>query len=142
MIKFTTTEVDDIPQIKDWAERDPFHSDQKYPEWWLTGTKCFLAGCIEDDSGPVFYFRIDRDEELARLNIQFAPSDVVGKRRVAAALTEVFPNIKYLVWETGGDEDFKGMVFESTSQPLIQFVESLGFCHRGNNDYVLRFGEN
>ena len=140
-MKFSPSTADDLPQIEEWALADPYHSDQKMPSWWLTGNDCFLAGCIEDDSGPVFYFRIDSEDDLARLNIQFAPPDRISKKRVAIALTEVFPIVKYLVWETGGREDFKGMIYNSTSQSLIQFVESLGFVPCGKDDFVLRFGE-
>lgn len=134
-MRFTNTTIDDIPQIQDWIQTDPYHVEQDLPDWWITGNG-FLSGCVEDDSGPVFYFRIDKEDDYARLNIQFGPSDRVSKRRVATALTATFPTVKQLVAKEG----FDGLVYKSTSQSLIQFVESLGFVHRGDHDFVLRFG--
>ena len=142
MINFSTSEIDDLPQIKEWMLQDPYHLHQieiSGPEWWLTGGDSLLAGCVSDEGGPVFYFRLDKDGELTRLHIQFAPPTQVPKKRIARGIIEAIPVWKIYAQSLGG----KGLVFESTNPPLIKFGEKLGFKQRPDfpNDYVLDFKE-
>jgi hypothetical protein len=106
------------------------------PEWWLTGNDCVVAACVEDEMGPVFYFRVDKENELARLHVQFAPEAEVSKKRLITALLESIPKLA----EAMSKQGFKGIVYESISESLIKFGSSqLGFCPLSGNDYILRF---
>lgn len=140
MIKFTPTTPDDRRQIQDWLSSDPYHcagADTTTTEWWLTGTDCLVAGCIEDASGPAMYFRMDKEGDLVRLHCQFAPVDSVNKLRVVRVIKEAMPKLEFLAKSKGG----KGFVFESTSLMLIRFMHRLGFEPRldKENDYVQMF---
>jgi hypothetical protein len=132
-MKFTTSELDDISQIQEWTLADPYHSEQKNPAWWISGNGSFLSGCVEDDFGRVLYFRLDEEGSLVRLNVQFAPEEVVSKKRVAMTLMKAFPKIVSLV-----REQFEGLIYASTSPNLIKFLSSLGFQSM-DEDYVLKF---
>lgn len=142
MIEFSTSESDDLLQILEWMTADPYHYHQveiSGPQWWLTGTDCLLAGCVSDEGGPVFYFRLDKDGELIRLHIQFAPENQVPKRRIAKGIVDAIPVWKIYAQSLEG----KGLVFESTNPSLIKFGEKLGFKQHPEfpNDYVLDFKE-
>jgi hypothetical protein len=142
MITFSSSVVDDVQQIEDWTAADPYHQNQKDPFWWLTGNDCLIAGCVEDESGPVLYFRFDEDEGFARLHTQFAPEDQVSKKRVAVAIFEAIPVISLVLKSDG----LEGIVYESTSPSLIQFMSGMGFKPRPGgkevlDDYVLVFEE-
>lgn len=136
MIKFTETLESDLPQIEEWISADEDHRGKMSAEWWLTGAASFLSFCIQDDIGPVFYARLDYEDDLIRMNIQFAPYSEVSKRRIMEAVLEGFPKVEALI-----KTEAKGMVFESTAPLLIRFFTKFGFRLHENNDYVLRFKE-
>ena len=142
MIKFTPTTLDDQPQICDWIKSDPYHCqgvDATMPGWWVTGSDCLVAGCIEDASGPAMYFRMDKENGLVRLHTQFAPVSQVNKLRVVRVIKEAMPALEILAKSKGG----KGFVFESTSLTLTGFMRRLGFepVLDGRDDYVKMFEE-
>src|SRR4029077_1466388 len=141
MIKMTPTIADDQPQINDWMLKDPYHCrlvDVSEKGWWLTGCDSLLAGCIEDSSGPVVYFRLDKvQDKLVRMHIQFAPLEQVSKSRTARVILQALPVFQELATQNGAE----GFVFESVSEPLIKFMGVLGFKLEKDNDYVLMFGE-
>ena len=144
MIKFVSTIADDQPQILEWAKADPYHSSKiEYsgPAWWLTGVEgSLLAGGVDDESGPVLYYRFDREGELVRMHCQFAPVEQVNKQRVVLAIQDAVATVSVLFKAQG----YKGIVFESTSGSLIRFMNKLGFkpLVESPNDFVLVFQEN
>ena len=143
MIEFSTSEIDDLPQIKEWMLQDPYHLHQieiSGPQWWLTGRDCLLAGCVSDEGGPVLYFRLDRDGELVRIHVQFAPLQQVSKKRIAPATIEAVKVWKLYAQQLGA----YGVIYESTNPSLIKFCETwLGFEKHPErvNDYVSMFKE-
>lgn len=139
MIKFSPTIVDDVPQITEWTNADPFHQNNVQPDFWLTGVEgSTLAGCVEDESGPVLYFRFDLENDLARMHTQFAPASEGSKRRTALAISQAIPLVASKLKVDGA----KGIVYESTNLSLIVFMSKLGFRPTDQlNDYVLMFEE-
>jgi len=140
MIRFIPTSLEDQPQICEWLSEDPSKKgDPIMPGWWVTGANCVMAGCAQDEFGPVVYLRFDRDGDLIRMHTVFAPEAEVSKRRVAQAISQAMPALMGLAKKNGG----KGIVFESVSSKLIDFMGRFGFVPRPNyfNDFVLMFEE-
>ncbi len=138
MIKLELTTQDDLERISSWTERDEYHKENNCPSWWLTGNGA-LSFRLDDAEGPVIYIRID-EGEMYRLNCQFAPYDVVSKRRLIAGVMGIFPWLVYYSKSKGA----KGMVFSSANPQLVRFMKKLGFEpsweHFG--EHVLTFEEN
>lgn len=140
MIKFIPTSLDDQPQISEWLSEDPSKKgDSIMPGWWVTGVECLMAGCAQDDCGPVVYLRFDRDGDFIRMHTIFAPEREVSKSRLARAITEAMPALGVMAVRNGG----KGIVFESVSPKLIDFMGRFGFVPRPDcpNDFVWTFEE-
>lgn len=135
MIKFTETLESDIPQLKDWIEADDDHRGNVTPEFWLTGVSSFVSFCVQDELGPVFFTRADRDGDTCWLHIQFGPYEEVSKRRLMEAVIEGFPKFQKVAQDAG----FKEIKFFSTSPLLIRFMTKFGFRSAGADDYVLKF---
>jgi len=143
MIKFVPTIADDQPQIREWMQSDPYHFsklDYSGPDWWLTGAEgSLLSGAIDDESGPVLYYRFDSESELVRMHTQFGPVMQVSKIRVVEAVPDAIDTVSVLFKSQG----FKGIVFETTHVPLMCFMGTLGFKPlKSSNDFVLIFEEN
>lgn len=134
MITFNPSTEADIPRIKEWASADIYHKDQNLPEWWVTGNG-LLAFVLHDEKGPVFYVRLD-DGEYARLSVQFAPVEIVPKRRLVRTMIQCLPRLIEITKRHGN----KGLIFDSESPSLISFMEKFGFL-RENDRYLLSFGE-
>jgi hypothetical protein len=140
MIRLTETTQSDVEQIREWLAADSWHKDdsRNVPELMTTGNG-LLSYCLQDDKGPLAYIKLTDDNGLVRIAMQFAPTEVVSKRRLTIGLARVgIPMIKVFALENG----FKGMVYESVSPKLIAFCEKLGFKSVGNDDYAVLFGEN
>ena len=138
MLKLTTTNPEDLEQIQEWLQADPWHSGdaRNSPKAMLSGSGALLCFCVQDDKGPVFYIRLDKENDLVRVAAQFAPENIVSKRRVILGLARAFvPAAKKFAQDRG----FKGLVFESVNPKLIAFMNKLNFKPAGNNDFVLRF---
>lgn len=133
MINISETKTDDIPQIAEWIAADPWHSGNpkwQHPENMITGCG-FMAFRLEDESGPIAYVQLIDDGDDARIAMQFAPEEVVNKRRLILGLIKVgIPVMKGLA------EGFKkkGLVFETFSPLLIGFAEKNGFKRVGETD--------
>ena len=138
-MKFTPTIPDDLPQIAEWIAADPHHRDDADAMSWMPfATNCIVSTCVEDKSGPVLYFKVSKEDDFARMSVQFAPPKRVIRSRVVAVLMEGFPVMVDYVREQG----FKGLLFFSESKPLIRFMKRrFHFEDRGVDDYVLRFEE-
>ncbi len=137
MIRLTETIEADVPQIKEWLAADPWHRDdsRNVPELMTTGHG-LLCFCLQDDEGPLAYFKLTEEGELVRIAIQFAPEEIVSKKRLVIALVQAgIPSMKMFASNNG----FKGLVFESISPLLIAFGEKQGFKSVGNDDYALLF---
>jgi hypothetical protein len=140
MIKLTETTQSDVEQIREWLAADPWHRDdsRNVPELMTTGNG-MLSFCLQDDKGPLAYFKLTEEGQLARIAIQFAPEEVVSKRRLIVGLVKAgIPAMRMFASGNG----FKGLVFESISPSLISFGERQGFKSVGSDDYALLFGDN
>lgn len=135
MIQITETTKQDVEQIREWIAADPWHSgDPKWqnPELMITGFG-MMSFCLQDDEGPLAYVQLIEDGDDARIAMQFAPEDIVSKRRLVLGLINVgIPVMKGLA------EGFekKGLVFETFSPLLIGFAKRNGFKRVDEtNDY-------
>jgi hypothetical protein len=134
MISFEPSTEKDIPEIDRWAKADPYHKDQNNPQWWLTGNG-LLAFVVHDEIGPLFYARIDVVEKRCRLNVQFAPRDIVTRRRLINGLREAFPKLADHVRKEG----YGGFLFDSDNPPLIKFMQMFKFTPSEKGGYQLDF---
>lgn len=132
---FRETQPDDSERISDWIQRDLNHAGKMSSDWWLEGS--VLSCCVEDNDGPVLYLRLDSEGSAVRLHIQFAPTEVVPKMRTAKAIMRGFPKLAEVMKEQGA----KAILFESESNPLIKFMNKMGFDYWKDNDYVLLLSE-
>ncbi|SRR6266851_6257938 len=137
MIKLTETTIQDVEQLSEWIQVDPYHFHQGQPEWWLTGADgSLLAFCLMDERGPLSYVRLDAEGEYVRIHTQFAPESVVSKRRLVVGMIQA---VRVLI-NLYKNEDFKGLVFNSVNPSLIAFMDKhLGFKSVGNNNFRLDF---
>jgi len=138
MAKLSPTTSDDLSQIQEWISLDPWHKDD--PSWkaegLLTG-KGILAFCLSDDNGPLCFVRLDDEDGMLRLATQFGPESEVSKSRLVAGLLST--GIPAII-EFGKVKGFKGIVFESINESLINFMKRLGFFKAaGKDDYALTF---
>lgn len=130
-MKFTTSTIDDIEQITEWIENDPYHKDCLDPFWWLTG-QGLLSYCIQDSTGPTMYVRLDLEVPYLRIHTQFAPLTEVSKTRVVKSLLWALPRMETVARNNG----CTNYVFKSTSPDLIQFMfKKFGFVSIGSDDY-------
>jgi hypothetical protein len=135
----TPTIHEDLPQIEEWIKADPWHKEDSRhtAEFLLTGGG-LLAFCLLDEKGPLCFVRLDAEEDMVRLSTQFGPEQEVSKKRlVVGMLSEGIPAIKNFARNKG----YKGIVFESTSETLINFMNQQGFFKVEGDDYALTFGE-
>lgn len=130
-MRFEPTTIEDISKLSEWIQNDPYHKDHLDPFWWLTG-QGFLSYKVVDDEGTTLFMRTDAESRL-RLHTQFAPESEVSKKRTVASLLWGLPAMISLARQNG----LPGLVFESTSPSLIEFMERQGFHSIGNNDHEL-----
>jgi hypothetical protein len=132
------TYIEDVEQIRAWSEIDIDESHRKTnPEFWLTAAPgSYFAGAIDDSDGRILYFRFDReDESTLRMHTQFAPENLVSRRRVAEAISAVLPNYSRMVQADG----ITGIVFETKFPELVAFMSKIGFQKAGGDDFILNF---
>lgn len=136
MINFSPSTENDLEQLTEWIQHDPYHFHLGQPEWWLTGVKdSLLAFCLMDGRGPLTYVRLDNEGEYVRIHTQFAPEAVVGKRRLIVGMIQCMEQLIRLYTPSK-----MGMVFNSVSPTLIAFMsKKFGFKPVGNDDYQLDF---
>ena len=137
-VSLNSSTHDDLPIISQWskADIDPAHREVP-PEWWLTGNG-LLSFNVWDSQGIVFYARLESDNSMVRVHIQFAPEEIVSRSRVAKALINAFPS----VWVVGKRNGLKGVVFESKNPLLALFTTKLGFWPvDGTDDFIKMFDE-
>lgn len=133
-MEFSPSTENDVEQLTEWIQADPYHKDCLNPHWWLTGTEgSLLAFCLTDGKGPLTYVRLDSEYGYVRIHTQFAPESVVSKRRLVVGMIGAINKLKEYY------QDHKGLVFKSVSPNLIDFMGRLGFVSVGNNDYRFNF---
>lgn len=137
MTKLIPTTEDHIPQINEWIKADEWHKND--PTWsaegLLTGNGA-LSFCLTDVEGPVCFVILYAEGEMLRLSTQFAPEEAVSKRRLVTALLSA--GIPAII-KFGQDNGYKGIVYESESENLINFMGKQGFKPVGGLDYALTF---
>jgi hypothetical protein len=134
-MKFTPSTEQDIEQLSEWIENDPYHKDCLNPHWWLTG-QGLLSYCIQDSKGPTMYVRLDVEDSSMRLHCQFAPISEVSKIRVVKSLIWALPKMK----SVARHNNLQSFVYKSTSPDLIKFMQmKFGFVPVGNDDYMWQF---
>jgi len=134
MVKLRATIESDLPLLTEWLKADPWHKDEARndPSTLLTG-KGLLSFCLCDDEGPLCFSRLDKEGELIRVAVQFAPEGTVSKRRlIVGMMKSFFPAIK----QFAVDQKAEGLIYESVSPTLIAFCDKQGFKSVGDNQYV------
>jgi hypothetical protein len=134
MVKLGVSSQEDIERIQKWTDADPYHQGQRNPEWWLTGTG-FLSFRLDDDSGPLVYVKVVKEDSRYRIHCQFAPQEEVSKSRLARGLVQSVPVVMKYLSEQGGS----AAVFNTISDSLGVFLMSQGFVPEDNCEYVLHF---
>jgi|SRR6266850_612253 len=137
MAKLIPITENHIPQIEEWIKADEWHKND--PTWsaegLLTGNGA-LSFCLADDEGPTCFVILYDEGKMLRLSTQFAPEEIVSKRRLVTALLSTgIPGII----QFGKDKDYKGIVYESENESLINFMSKQGFKPVGGLDYALIF---
>lgn len=122
MIKFIPSVKSDVDQIREWTTVDPWHQNQKQPEWWLTGSEAYVCACVQDEIGPVVYLKVEEGEESFRLHCQFGPRSEVNRLRLLVAMRDGLPPLLMHLLSKG-----KSVVFNSSNPSLIKFMVSRGF---------------
>jgi hypothetical protein len=122
MIKFIPSVKEDIDQIREWTEADPWHQNQKQPDWWLTGSDAYVCACVQDEMGPVVYLKVEEETKQFRLHCQFGPRKEVSRLRLILAMNEGLPPLLMHLMSKG-----KSIIFNSSNSSLIRFMVSRGF---------------
>lgn len=122
MIKFIPSVKEDVDQIREWAAADPWHQNQKQPEWWLTGSEAYVCACVQDEIGPVVYLKVEEEETQFRLHCQFGPRSEVNRLRLLTAMKDGLPPLLLHLLSKG-----KSVVFNSSNPSLVKFMLSRGF---------------
>jgi hypothetical protein len=140
MVELTSTLPANLDRIKEWIAVDPWHKDDPtfLAEGLLTG-QGLLSFCVADSEGPLCFVRLDAEGDMVRFATQFGPEAEVSKRRLITGLLST--GIPALI-AFAKDKGYKGLVFETTNESLINFMDKQGFKTAGNNDYALVFKEN
>lgn len=125
-------EFDDVLLEKWWAADDE-HSQTTNLDFWLPpsdpakqhkGTK-YLA--VEDEHGTIAYLVF---ENCLRIHVQFAPPSEIDRTRIALAetLTQI---------QKWARDQYKEIIFESKSRPLVFFLRKFGF-RKSENEIVCK----
>lgn len=116
----------DLPLAAAWTDADPEHSKTTLPQFWIEQDTRINSFVLEDEQGPVFFFRMVRHKHGVEIeiHIQFAPENIVSRQRTMDALTIGFEWLAKRLVSLG----FKILYFHSRSQRLIYFCQKrLGF---------------
>ena len=137
MYKLSESTQQDIEQLTEWIQSDPYHKDCLNPTWWLTGNGA-LSYCLMDSKGPTMYVRTDIEGWKLRLHCQFAPESEVDKSRVIKSIIWALPRME----KFARDNQLSGLIYQSTSPSLISFMQmKFGFVPTENNDHIMVFRE-
>jgi hypothetical protein len=124
----------DYELAKDWNYADPDHRDTTLGTFWLQQGEETNSYLLEDESGPVFFFRMDARERFTwmEVHIQFAPGNALLQARTRRGIRRGFAWLEKMLTESG----FEGYYFHSRSPQLIFFCQNrLGFEWDGTKIY-------
>lgn len=133
-MEFTPSTPNDIEQLSEWIQVDPYHRDCLNPHWWLTGNG-LLSFCVSDEHGPLAFIRLDKEDDRVRLHTQFGPREVVSRERLIDGMFKAIPIIIGFAKKHGS-----AIIYNSTNSSLIRFMNrNFQFVPAQNDDYVLVF---
>lgn len=118
------TTPSDLETIAEWIEHEPDHKGRINPEFFQSQGECFA---VLDEKTPVMFVRLDR---ICRVHVEFTPDN---RRKVAKHLDEFTQEIKASA-KFGG---FAQIIFESTSESLIQFLAQHHGFRKSPNEVVV-----
>jgi hypothetical protein len=133
VVKLRHTTAADEELLAVFLAADPEHSQSSTVSFWLPpkiehkGVK-YLA--VEDDKGVIGFLVL---ENCVRIHAQFAPPEEIDRTRTA--LTDVMTQIQK--WAR---PQYRELIFESISAPLIWFLRKFGF-RRSKNEIICRLQE-
>lgn len=119
----------DLRMAANWTEADPDHAG-KSPWFWIYQSDNVNSLLLEDEQGPVFFFRMQIMTGVEiEVHIQFSPDDSMQAReRVMRALLIGFAWLEIRLTQVG----FRTMFFESKNPALILFCQKrMGFAWDG-----------
>ena len=120
--------ADDIPQIQDWMQADEYLQNKGDASWWLSGADGLLSFCGLDDDGPIFFVKLIRDGDYAKMFTVFGPTSEVAPKRIVKAILAIVPQLGVEMRAM----NCKGIVFETKSESLVAFMRQLGFETSGD----------
>jgi hypothetical protein len=133
MLKFRKHNENDQFLVEKWVAQDSEHSRTSDVLFWSPpkdpakahkGTDYLV---VEDDVGVIGYLVL---ENCLRIHCQFPPAFETD--RIRAAISEFIPTIK-----NQAQSQYKQLIFESVSMPLIWFLRKFGF-RRSKNEIVCK----
>jgi hypothetical protein len=115
----------DYELAKTWTEKDPEHNGRIAPLFWIDQRPGRDAYLMEDNGGPLFFFKICAiDFQMVELHIQFSPPEVNDRRRIREALIQGLQWLESVLKASG----IREIRFESEYPELVRFSQRhLGF---------------
>jgi hypothetical protein len=120
----------DRAMCQKWINEDPDHAGCVTPDFFLKQEPGAEAYLMEDENGPLFFFKMSR---AIRISIQFGPSATREERDRNAEALEV--GFGWLLSQAQ-DAVVREMIFESTVVPLIRFCENRFGFKKAPDDLV------
>lgn len=111
-MKFSPTEVTDVPQLIDWGV-----PEDRTPEW-LSGNSLLLSFCLSDDQGPLLFCRYEPENGLARMYTIFGPEEEVSKKRIVMGMVAGLP----IVYEFMKNKELKGIIYNTENESLVKWM--------------------
>jgi hypothetical protein len=118
----------------EWTALDPDHAGRVPADFWLTQDHGVDSYLLQDDKGPLFFFRVDSTSTsrglVAALHIQFRPSE--GPEDDERTRNGIYQGLTWLepMLRAAG---VRAVSFDSTNEPLVRYsVKRLGFEQRGS----------
>ena len=113
-----------------WNAADPDHCHTTKPEFWLEQGITVNNFLLEDQIGPVFFFKlVQKAGDIGEIHIQFSPNESTETRlRSMSGLTVGWRWLEDCLFRNG----FRLVYFNSKSPQLIHFCQKrLGFVWDG-----------
>lgn len=121
---------EDLPLADNWTKADPDHCTM-IPWFWVRQSADINSLLLEDEQGPVFFFRMQimGDGSEVEVHIQFSPEEsVAAKERLMDALLKGFSWLENRLAQVG----FTTLYFHSRRRALIYFCQKrMGFVWDG-----------
>lgn len=121
---------EDLPLADTWTKADPDHSTM-IPWFWVRQSADINSLLLEDEQGPVFFFRMQimGDGSEVEVHIQFSPDEsIAAKERLMDGLLKGFSWLENRLAQVG----FTTLYFHSRRRALIYFCQKrMGFVWDG-----------